>query len=292
MAADFKLPGHLAHIGNSASALSAPKTLTETKSLDDLTPAPYQPRVTFDEAGLESLAASIREKGVVTPLLVRPLGSGKFEIIAGERRWRAARLAGLSSVPVTVRRLSDAEAEQVALLENIQREDLNAFEEVDSRLRIVASALGISRDEAPSRLNENLRNPNPADVAILEPLFAALGREKWESFAKNKLRVLNWPEPILAALRRGLKLDMAGKIAAAPEAMHADLIALALGGASRAEIEEEIKRARKPKKKAVTDYDRAAKLLGNHRRMAKLPLEKTERVQQLTRELLELLGES
>lgn len=288
---DFKLPGHLSSIANSASSLSAPKTLTEHKALDDLVPAPYQPRLSFDEDDLRSLAESIKQRGVTTPLLVRPLGTGKFEIIAGERRWRAARMAGLGQVPVTVQRLSDQDAEYVALMENLQRKDLNAFEEVESRLRLIGAALGIPRDDVPTRLNENLRNPRPEDVEILEGLFSGLGRQKWESFAKNKVRILNWPEPIVAGLRQGLVMEIASFINSAPEDMQADLVALALKGATKAELQAEVKQAQKPKKKPVLREDRLRVALGKRKVITKLPPEKKTRFDELADEMLAMLEE-
>jgi ParB family chromosome partitioning protein len=89
----------------------------------------HQPRRIVDESALEELAHSVRSRGIVQPLVVRPTGSGGFEIVAGERRWRAAQMAGLDEVPAVVRELSDREAAAVALIENIQREDLNPIEE-------------------------------------------------------------------------------------------------------------------------------------------------------------------
>lgn len=96
--------------------------------LDKITPNPDQPRTTFDEAALEELAASIRELGIIQPLSLRKTGPDSYQIIAGERRFRAARLAGLESVPAYVRTANDAELTEMALIENIQREDLNAIE--------------------------------------------------------------------------------------------------------------------------------------------------------------------
>ncbi|MFN3179576.1 MAG: ParB/RepB/Spo0J family partition protein, partial [Thermus sp.] len=98
----------------------------KTLPLEALVPSP-QPRKRFE--GLEALAHSIREKGVLQPLLVRPLGDGRYAIVAGERRYRAARMAGLSEVPVRVVELSEKEARLFALVENLQREDLNPYEE-------------------------------------------------------------------------------------------------------------------------------------------------------------------
>ncbi|HEX4370724.1 MAG TPA: ParB/RepB/Spo0J family partition protein [Rhizomicrobium sp.] len=94
-----------------------------------LKPGRFQPRKAFADEALAELAASIKEKGVLTPILVRPLGPDSFEIVAGERRWRAAQLAKLHDVPVVVRDLADAEALEIAIIENIQRADLNALEE-------------------------------------------------------------------------------------------------------------------------------------------------------------------
>lgn len=96
--------------------------------IEDIKPNPNQPRRTFDEETLGELASSIKELGVVQPLSVRDLGNGTYQIIAGERRWRAAGIAGLNSVPAYVRSASESEVTEMALIENIQREDLNAIE--------------------------------------------------------------------------------------------------------------------------------------------------------------------
>ena len=94
-----------------------------------LQPGRFQPRMSFDEQPLQELAASIKEKGVLSPILVRPVGPDRYEIVAGERRWRAAQLAKLHDVPVVVRELADDQALELAIIENVQRADLNAIEE-------------------------------------------------------------------------------------------------------------------------------------------------------------------
>ena len=114
-----------------ASQDSSPRDV----AVDRITPSPFQPRRTFDEAKLEELAASIRYQGIIQPLVVRPQGDG-FELIAGERRWRAAMRAGLSRVPVVIRNATDHEALQLALVENLQREDLNPIEEASGYRRL------------------------------------------------------------------------------------------------------------------------------------------------------------
>ena len=97
----------------------------------------YQPRTRMDPTSLEDLAASIRAQGLIQPILVRPVGAGRYEIIAGERRWRAAGMAGLSEVPVVIREVPDQAALAIALIENIQREDLNPLEEAQGMQRLV-----------------------------------------------------------------------------------------------------------------------------------------------------------
>src|SRR5919106_3045740 len=128
-------------LGRGLSALipAAPEPKQESVNLEidveRITPSPFQPRRSFDEAKIEELASSIRNQGIIQPLVVRPKAD-QFELIAGERRWRAAIKAGLSRVPVVVRQASDHEALQLALVENLQREDLNPIEEANGYRRL------------------------------------------------------------------------------------------------------------------------------------------------------------
>lgn len=103
----------------------------------DLSPGKYQPRTRMDKAALQELAQSIKDRGIVQPILVRPIKGGKFEIVAGERRWRAAQIAGLLTVPALVRDIPDEQALGIGLIENIQREDLNAIEEAAGIKRLI-----------------------------------------------------------------------------------------------------------------------------------------------------------
>src|SRR4051794_4780782 len=97
--------------------------------LDHIEPNPQQPRLAFDETSLAELAASIREHGVLQPVLLRPLGSHRYQLIAGERRWRASRLAGVETVPAMVDEIDDETAMEIAIIENLQREDLSPLDE-------------------------------------------------------------------------------------------------------------------------------------------------------------------
>lgn len=208
-------------------------------AVSQLKPSTVQPRREFDAARIQQLADSVRERGILQPLLVRPVNDG-YEIVAGERRWRAARLAGLEQVPVFVRDLGEAEARHLALVENLQREDLNAVDEVDAKLGLVALQLGVTPEEARSRLMQMLREPAGEDHARVEKLFRGLG-ESWTYFAKNKLRILNWPGHVLEAVRAGLPFTLAGVIVTAPAEHQPQLIEHARQGASREELRAMVK---------------------------------------------------
>ncbi len=140
---------------DSAPPRATPSDTVTSLPVTALQPGKYQPRTRMDQEALDALAASIKAQGVMQPILVRAIGDGKHEIIAGERRWRAARIAGLVTVPVLVRAVPDQQALAVALIENIQREDLNALEEAVGIERLikefalthqaVADAIGKSR---------------------------------------------------------------------------------------------------------------------------------------------------
>ena len=125
----------------------------ELRSLpvDLIVPNPDQPRRRFDEDGLVALSDSIRARGVLQPVLVRPLASGKYELIAGERRWRAASLAGMDSIPAIVRSHTDAATLELALIENMAREDLNPIEEARA-CEALTEELGLSREDVGRRV--------------------------------------------------------------------------------------------------------------------------------------------
>jgi len=143
-----------------------------------LQPGRFQPRMTFDEQPLQELAASIKEKGVLSPILVRPIGPDRYEIVAGERRWRAAQLAKLHDVPVVVRELADDQALELAIIENVQRADLNAIEE------------GAAYEELITKFNRT-----QDDVA------REVGKSR--SHVANTVRLLRLPDQVKAWIREG-----------------------------------------------------------------------------------------
>ena len=145
-------------------------------ALDDLTPGQYQPRSKMYKSTLEELSQSIKEQGVLQPLVVRRLASGRFEIVVGERRWRASQMAGLSTVPAIVKDLNNDETAKIALIENLQREDLNALDQARGLFRLqrefnlsqedLASSVGKSRSTVTNLLR--LLNLSPEVQAFLE----------------------------------------------------------------------------------------------------------------------------
>jgi ParB family chromosome partitioning protein len=161
-----------------AAGAGAPSTL----KLAVLQPGKYQPRTRMDEGALYELAESIKAQGVMQPILVRPVGANRYEVIAGERRMRAAKLAGLDEVPVLVKEVPDEAAAAMALIENIQREDLNPLEEAQG-LKRLTDEFGLTHEAAAQ----------------------AVGRSR--SAASNLLRLLHLTEPVQQLLMTG-DIDM------------------------------------------------------------------------------------
>ncbi len=136
-----------------AVALAADSGHVRQIPIDKIKPNPKQPRTNFDEAGLTHLADSIREAGIIQPVILRAGGDHTFELVAGERRWRAARLAGLQAIPALVRELSDAQSFKLALIENLQREDLSPLERAAAYQHYLDS-FGGSIEDLAKRLSE------------------------------------------------------------------------------------------------------------------------------------------
>ena len=191
----------------------------------------HQPRRVVEESALEELAHSVRTRGIVQPIVVRPAGSGSFEIVAGERRWRAALMAGLDEVPAVVRECSDREAAAVALIENIQREDLNPIEEAEG-YRTLADEFGLTHQE----------------------LADAVGRSR--SSVSNALRLLDLNDDVRALVERSeldmgharalLALSGAAQSEAAAEVVKRDLSARETERLVRSKVERESPQARDP----------------------------------------------
>ena len=179
------------------------KSITDLRidkvSVENLIPGVYQPRYAFDEQALNELADSIRLQGIIQPIVVKSVADGKYEIIAGERRWRAAKIAGLSSVPVVIRQADNQATLAMSLIENMQREDLNPIEE----------ALGLKRLMKEFEINQ-------------QGVADAVGRSR--TSVTNLLRLLKLPEKIQEWIHNGeLTMGHARAIVTLPEDMQLDL---------------------------------------------------------------------
>lgn len=149
-----------------------------TLRLSEIEPNRDQPRKVFSEEALSELADSIREHGVLQPLLVRPLSTGGYQLVAGERRWRASRMAGLREVPVVIRDMDEEQAMEIALIENLQREDLNAIEEA-SGYKLLMERYGMTQEQVAKRVGKS------------RPAVA------------NALRLLNLPPRVMEMVEEG-----------------------------------------------------------------------------------------
>ena len=190
-----------------------------TLRLSEIEPNRDQPRKIFSEEALNELADSIREHGVLQPLLVRPLPGGSYQLVAGERRWRASRMAGLQEVPVVIREMDEEQAMEIALIENLQREDLNAIEEATGYKQLM-ERYGMTQEQVAKRVGKS------------RPAIA------------NALRLLNLPQKVM---------DMVGEGEVSPG--HARAL-LAFDDQDRI---EEIAQKVKTGKYSVRDIERMAK---------------------------------
>ncbi len=189
---------------------------TVTLRLLDVSPNPDQPRHYFEDEALAELAASIEKHGILQPLLVRPMPDGSYQIVAGERRWRAARMAGLKEVPVVIRELTDRETAELALIENLQREDLNPMEEAkgyqylmdqyDLTQEQVATAVDKSRP-AVANVLRLLKLPE-ATASLVENGSLSAGHAR-------ALLPLGDPSTILAAAKECIERDLSVRAAEA-----------------------------------------------------------------------------
>jgi ParB family chromosome partitioning protein len=171
-----------------------------------------QPRRYFDPEKMITLVESVRHHGILEPILLRSLDNDTYELVAGERRYRAAKEVGLDAIPAVVRQMTPEEALQIALVENLQREDINPVEETEAILQLLVFKLNLSVDEVSAQLyrmrhiargevGQNVLTSPEYDEAIVS-VFSSLGF-KWESFITSRLPLLKLPSEILDVLRQG-----------------------------------------------------------------------------------------
>ena len=180
--------------------------------IGQIKPLKKQPRRYFEPEKQAQLIQSIKKHGILEPLLIRPVGNGHYELIAGERRYRAAQELGLDEVPAIVREFNDLEALQVSLIENLQREDLNPVEETEGILELLALEIGGTSEDVASVLHranhaKNRRQKLEENVFLqfqaIESVLSGIGRFTAESFRTSRLPLLKLPDEVLTALREG-----------------------------------------------------------------------------------------
>jgi len=191
-----------------------PPTSPQMVPLDSISLPARQPRRYFDPEKMEQLVQSVKAHGILENLLVRPLKDqdNQYELIAGERRYRAAQAAGLEEVPVTIREVTDEQALQLSLVENLLREDLNPVEETEGILQLLAIRLDVPTEEIPAllyRMQHEAKGQVAQNVLgseqgqALQAVFEQLGKFTWESFVTSRLPLLNLPAELLEALQAG-----------------------------------------------------------------------------------------
>ena len=184
---------------------------TESVSIKQIVLPNKQPRRYFDEKAMQELIASVRQHGILQPLLVRDIGPDRYELVAGERRYRAAKKVGLAEIPVIIKELSDDDAVEIAILENLQRQDLNPIEETEAILELLSQKLNQPSEAVISLLNQashtDLKSADnvirTSEWKVIESIFEVIGRFTPESFRSNRLPLLKLPADVLSALREG-----------------------------------------------------------------------------------------
>lgn len=264
--------------------------------LSELRLRPGQPRRYFDPEAMRALVASVREQGVLQPLLVRQSHDG-YEVVAGERRYRAALEAGLGQVPVIIRRLSDEEAQHIALAENLQREDLNPLEETEGVLGLLALRLERSIEDVVAllyRMDNEVKGKSTHNVmgspeaGLVEETFNALARFTWQSFVANRLPLLKLPQDVLQALRAGqldyTKARLISRIAD-PAARGQLLRRVSEEGLTLSQLRRELRQLTPAPQGSAGGYARRMHTLARTLEKAQLDPDRRRRVEELLGEL-------
>ena len=207
-----KLRGVAALLESTTNDKAEKDKAAELVPLEKVLKSGSQPRRYFDPHQQKQLEVSVSTHGILEPLLVRPSKAGQYELVAGERRYLAAKSVGLAHIPVVIKQLSDTEALQIALVENLQRADLNPLEETEGILELLSLETDLPKEEVvlllyrlenevKGKVTQNVLG-NDVNQKIIG-LFDGLGRMSWSSFVSSRLPLLKLPEDILKALRQG-----------------------------------------------------------------------------------------
>lgn len=293
-------------LGDLGAEAASPDAPPGTVAIDAIVFPERQPRQSMDPVALANLAASIRERGVLEPVLVRRVERG-YELIAGERRTRAARDAGLTRIPAIVLDLDDREALEISIMENLQREDLNAVEETEAVLQLLELTMGLDRGGALALLGEVVqeargREPQARFDAeqkrAAAELFERLGRFTPASFLANRVPILGFPDELLEVVRSGAldftkaqalaRLDDPGERRRLLEEAVREELSLSQIRRRITEIRSD-RAIERPLDDVVLNRIHQARRLLQRRSLAKLPESRLRRVGDLLDELLSLL---
>jgi len=214
------IPASITRIPPDLVSPAVPRPAELRVEVSKIRPNPRQPRQFFDEAGLDELARSLRTQGLLQPVVVRELADGQYELVAGERRWRAAQRAGIHKIPAVVRDVPDEKLLELALIENVQREELNAIEEAEA-YRILIDDLELTQNEVAERVG------------------------KQRTTIANALRLLNLPEPVKEMVRnRLISMGHARALLALEDAKTIEALAqrIVADGLSVRDVESQAKR--------------------------------------------------
>ena len=231
---------------------------TESIPIGQIVLPANQPRRYFDEKAMQELTTSVRQHGILQPLLVRVIEDNRYELVAGERRYRAAKSASMEDIPVIIKKLSDDDAVEIAILENLQRQDLNPIEETEAILELISKRLKQPRKAIISLLNKashtDLKSADnvirTADWKAIESVFEAVGRFTPESFRSNRLPLLKLPSDVLNELRTGsIQYTKAREVAKIEDSKSRQslLSEIASSNMSLREIRERVKEGKKSK---------------------------------------------
>lgn len=258
--------------------------------LDQLEPSPFQARKDFQH--LAELAADIKRNGVLQPVLVRPLGEDRYQLIAGERRWRASKMSQQETIPAVIREMTDQEARSHGLRENLQREDLNAYELARAIVDLMAVNMGCRREDVQADLGR--ATPSADTLKELNEVLRLVNKNlTYQSFRRNYLSLLRLPAAMVAAIEQGASYSAVLALrAATPEQQAQWLPKIVAGDWSRREVQLAIQKAKKPHEFApVEEWEAQMQKLQQEftaERLATLNKRKQQKAQQLLLELNQL----
>jgi len=211
--------------------------------LEQIVRDPAQVRKYFKPETISGLSESIKKHGILEPLIVRPMPDGSYNLVAGERRYRAAQQVGLKALPVTIREMDDTEAVELSLVENLQREDLNPVEQTEGILQLLSSLLEQPQSEVVTLLyrmsNEHKGKVTHnvvgnSEAGLIEEIFRRIASMEWQSFVAHRLPLLKLPHDILEALRQG-RIEYT-KARAIAQVKHEDTRRILLNDAMRGDL--------------------------------------------------------